>query len=256
MENINNKSWLCINKYLPELDINNIKETLLKSGVTFFNLHRMEKGYFPTSLIKFQVDTNKTDLSDLHNKNIKIENRDYIIRKYTEKPRQDYRYRYANFAEKPRRYVKPHPSTRYIKETAEKTNIEQYTNYQKTLAEYTRRLELIQEELSKLKNTLHDLAEEKKKRLRLKDHELTIKIETALISQLQKSHEKSRIKQINAIANKLTRKLQLDETKSEIANSIIERTFRLLGIVNLPPNMTPDEIIQSKYHIIGLDKGP
>ena len=61
----------------------------------------MEKGYFPTSLIKFQVDTNKTDLSDLHNKNIKIKNRDYIIRKYTEKPRQDYRYRYANFAEKP-----------------------------------------------------------------------------------------------------------------------------------------------------------
>ena len=115
---------------------------------------------------------------------------------------------------------------------------------------------MIQEELSKLKNTLHDLAEEKKKRLRLKDHELTIKIETALISQLQKSHEKSRIKQINAIANKLTRKLQLDETKSEIANSIIERPFRLLGIVNLPPNMTPDEIIQSKYHITGLDKGP
>ena len=129
MENKNNKlSWLCINKYLPELDINNIKETLLKSGVTFFNLHRMEKGYFPTSLIKFQVDTNKTDLSDLHNKNIKIKNRDYIIRKYIEKPRQDYGERllpdqlnrYANFAEKPRRYVKPHPSTRYLKETAEK----------------------------------------------------------------------------------------------------------------------------------------
>ena len=88
MENINNKSWLCINKYLPELDINKIKETLLKSGVTFFNLHRMEKGYFPTSLIKFQVETNKTDLSDLNNKNIKINNRVYIIRKYTEKPRQ------------------------------------------------------------------------------------------------------------------------------------------------------------------------
>ena len=156
MENINNKlSWLCINKYLPELDINNIKETLLKSGVTFFNLHRMEKGYFPTSLIKFQVDTNKTGLSDLHNKNIKIKNRDYIIRKYTEKPRQDYRYRYANFAEKPCRYVKPHPSTRYRKETAEKTNIE-ITSYQKTLAEYARRLEKIHEELKKLGNALHD----------------------------------------------------------------------------------------------------
>ena len=30
-----NLSWLCINKYLPKLDINNIKQTLLKSGVTF-----------------------------------------------------------------------------------------------------------------------------------------------------------------------------------------------------------------------------
>ena len=68
MEENKNVTWLCINKYLPELDINNIKETLLKSGVTFFNLHRMEKGYFPTSLIKFQVDTNKTDISYLHNK--------------------------------------------------------------------------------------------------------------------------------------------------------------------------------------------
>ena len=55
-----NFTWLCINKYLPELNINNIKQTLLKSGVTFFNLHRMEKGYFLTSLIKFQVDKNKT----------------------------------------------------------------------------------------------------------------------------------------------------------------------------------------------------
>ena len=135
MENINNKlSWLCINKYLPELDINNIKETLLKSGVTFFNLHRMEKGYFPTSLIKFQVETNKTDLSDLTNKNIKINNRAYIIRKFTEKPRQEYRCRFYNkFTENPRqqyRYVKPHPSTRFRKETiaAEKTNIEPKKN--------------------------------------------------------------------------------------------------------------------------------
>ena len=93
---------LCINKYLPELNINNIKQTLLKSGVTFFNLHRMEKGYFPTSLIKFQIDdTNKTDISYLTNKNINIGNRKYIIRKFSEKPRQEYRYR----------YVKPHPST-------------------------------------------------------------------------------------------------------------------------------------------------
>ena len=62
---------LCIHKYLPELNID--KETLLKSGLTFFNLHRMEKGdYFPTSLIKFQVDTHKTDISDLTNKNMLI----------------------------------------------------------------------------------------------------------------------------------------------------------------------------------------
>ena len=71
MEGNKNLSWLCINKYLPELDINNIKETLLKSGVTFFNLHRMEKGYFPTNLIKFQVDTNKTDISYLTNKTLR-----------------------------------------------------------------------------------------------------------------------------------------------------------------------------------------
>ena len=57
-----NLSWLCINKYLPELDINNIKQTLLKSGVTFFN--------------KFQVDTNKTDISYLTNKNIRIGDRE------------------------------------------------------------------------------------------------------------------------------------------------------------------------------------
>ena len=37
MENKNNNLlWLCINKYAPELKINNIKETLIKTGVTFF----------------------------------------------------------------------------------------------------------------------------------------------------------------------------------------------------------------------------
>ena len=74
----------------------------------------MEKGYFPIRLIKFQVDTNKTDLSYLTNKNKKMGHREYIIRKFSEKPRKEYR------------YVKPHPSTRYRKETntAEKTNIE------------------------------------------------------------------------------------------------------------------------------------
>ena len=79
-------------------------------------------------------------------------NRDYIIRRFIEKPRQNNRYRFTNFTEKPRRYVKPHPSTRYRKETntAEKPNIEQNTNYQKTLAEYARRLEKIHEELKQL----------------------------------------------------------------------------------------------------------
>ena len=57
-------------------------------------------------------------ISYLHNKNIKIKNRgDYIIRRFIEKPRQNNRYRYTNFTEKRRRYVKPHPSTRYRKET-------------------------------------------------------------------------------------------------------------------------------------------
>ena len=130
MEGNKNLTWLCINKYLLEL-INNIKETLIKSGVTFFNLHRMEKGYFLTSLIKFHVDTNKTDISYLTNKNIKIKNREYTIRKYTEKPWQDYRCRcYTKFTEKLRhqyRYVKPHPSTRFRKETntAEKLTYKQ-----------------------------------------------------------------------------------------------------------------------------------
>ena len=180
----------------------------------------MEKGYFPTSLIKFQVE-NKTDISYLTSKNIRIGDREYALRRFIEKPRQNNRrYRYTNFTEKPRqqyRYVKPHPATRFRKEsiTAEKThieprktNIEEITNHQKTLAEYTRRLELIQEELSKLKNTLHArFGGRKKKRFRLKDHELAKKTETDLISQIRVFSEKTRIKQINAIANKLTRKL-------------------------------------------------
>ena len=78
-ETSRNLLWLCINKYLPENNINIIKETLLKSGVTFFNLHRMEKGYFPTSSIKFQVDETKTDISYLTNKNLRIGDRDYKI---------------------------------------------------------------------------------------------------------------------------------------------------------------------------------
>ena len=124
----------------------------------------MEKGYFPTSLIKFQVE-NKTDISYLTSKNIRIGDREYALRRFIEKPRQNNRYRYTNFTEKPRRYVKPHPSTRYRKETAEKTNIEQYTNNQNTLAEnladITRRLETIQKALQELKNTIQELAKER-----------------------------------------------------------------------------------------------
>ena len=126
METKTNLSWLCISKYLPERNINIINEMLLKSGVAFFNLHHMEKGYFPTSLIKFQVDETKTDISYLTNKNFRIGDRDYTIRRYLDQPRQHYRYR----------YVKPHPQKLFRKQATnvEKLNIE--TNYQKTLAEY------------------------------------------------------------------------------------------------------------------------
>ena len=49
----------------------------------------------------------------------------------------------------------PVPSTR------NHSNLYRFFNHQETLAEYTLRLELIQEELTKLKNTLHDLAQER-----------------------------------------------------------------------------------------------
>ena len=71
-----------------------------------------------TLYLKFQVDTIKTDISYLHSKNINIMNREYTIKKFTEKPRQDYRSSY--------RYIKPHPLTRYRKQSSitKKTNIE------------------------------------------------------------------------------------------------------------------------------------
>ena len=102
------------------------------------------------------------------------------LRKFTEKPRQNNRYynenilqrkrtkRYYNEnIEKPRqqyRYVKPHPSMRYRKDTntAEKTNIEEITNHQKTLAEYAHRLEKIHEELKQLTNALHIIKRNRK----------------------------------------------------------------------------------------------
>ena len=256
MENKNKKlSWLCINKYLPELDINNIKETLLKSGVTFFNLHRMEKGYFPTSLIKFQVETNKTDLSDLNNKNIKINNRDYIIRKYTEKPRQDYRYRYANFAEKPRRYVKPHPSTRYRKETAEKTNIE-ITNYQKTLAEYARRLEKIHEELKQLRNALHDFKLVRKETPKEADEKL-LKLELEHFRDYYKliidDNAEEKEDQIDFITRQLQIQLNLDKKRNKLTRKIIDRCYTEFKLGTI---YHPDEFKSYKKEITEPDKGP
>ena len=113
-------------------------------------------------LIKFQVDTIKADISYLHNKNINIMNREYTIRKFTEKPRQDYRSSY--------RYIKPHPSTRYRKQ--QKTLAE-------NLAEITRRLETIEKELTNLNNSLHDLKQERetvKTKEETKKHIFTIRI--------------------------------------------------------------------------------
>ena len=200
----------------------------------------MDEGYYLTSLIKFQVDTNKTDLSDLHNKNIKIKNRDYIIRKYTEKPRQDYRYRYANFAEKPRRYVKPHPSTRYIKETTEKTNIEQYTNYQKTLAEYARRLEKINEELKQLTNALHDIKQDRKVlKEEAKDKHLTEHF-WEYYHLLRNATKEINPKQIETITKQLTMKLDLDTKETKWSQKIIEYYFSdfHLGTLHPPTSFT------------------
>ena len=252
MENKNNTlSWLCINKYLPELDINNIKETLLKSGVTFFNLHRMEKGYFPTSLIKFQVETNKTDLSDLNNKNIKINNRDYIIRKFTEKPRQEYRCRC--YTEKPRqqyRYVKPHPLTRYRKETntAEKTNIEQKktniepkTNDQKTLAEYARRLEILHEQLKELSNQLQDF-QLVKKETKKEAEEKYIKLEQEHFWEYTKllldENTEFKEQRIDFITRQIQLQLNLNKKITKQTRKIIERCYDHFKLAVI---YTPDE---------------
>ena len=189
----------------------------------------MEKGYFPTSLIKFQLDENKTDISYLINKNIKIGDREYALRRFIEKPRQNNRYRYTNFTEKPRRYVKPHPSTRYIKETAEKTNIEQYTNNQNTLSEnladITRRLELIEEEILKLKKTLHALKQERKS---LKETEKDTKsVETSMKRYLDYIKKNNELKEshIDYIARQLTIRLDLDTKETKRARSVIDRCF-------------------------------
>ena len=270
MENVNKKlSWLCINKYLPELDINNIKETLLKSGVTFFNLHRMEKGYFPTSLIKFQVETNKTDLSDLTNKNIKINNRAYIIRKFTEKPRQEYRCRcYNKFTEKPRqqyRYVKPHPSTRFRKETIaaektniepKKTNIEQKTNYQKTLAEYARRLEILHEQLKQLTNQLQHFQLVKKETPKEADEKL-LKLELEHFRDYYKliidDNAEEKEDQIDFITRQLQIQLNLDKKRNKLTRKIIDRCYTEFKLGTI---YHPDEFKSYKKEITEPDKGP
>ena len=121
----------------------------------------MEKGYFPTSLIKFQVE-NKTDISYIINKNLKIGDHENALRKFTEKPRQQYR------------YVKPHPSTPFRKETnaaektnieTKKTNIEPKTNYQNTLAEYARRLEILHDQLKQQQLVKKETKKKQKKNI-------------------------------------------------------------------------------------------
>ena len=180
----------------------------------------MEKGYFP-------IDTSKTDLSDLHNKNIKIKNRDYIIRRFVEKPRQINRYRYTNFTEIPRRYVIPHPSTRFRKETitVEKTNIEEITNHQNTLAEYARRLEKIHEELKQLTNALHIIKQDRKM---LKETEKRNKLlEKKILQNYEYAFEKNETKEshLDFIARQLMNRLDLDPKESKRARRVIERCF-------------------------------
>ena len=238
MEGNKNLTWLCINKYLPELDITNIKQTLLKSGITFFNLHRMEKGYFPTSLIKFQVDTNKTDISYLTNKNIKMGNREYIIRKFTEKLRQEYR------------YVKPHPLTRYRKETTtaektniepKKTNIEPKTNDQKTLAEYARRLEILHDQLKELSNQLQDFQLVKKETKKEAD-EKYIKVEQEHFWEYTKLllDENTEFKEqgIDFITRHIQLQLNLNKKITKQTRKIIERCYDHFKLAVI---YTPDE---------------
>ena len=125
-----------------------------------------EKGYYPTSLIKLQVDKSKTDISYLTNKNIKIGDRNYIIRRYLEKACQDYRYRC---------FVKPHPSMLFRKQStdAENSNIESETNYQKDACRVHKPPRTnSRRTFQTKKDTLHELTEEKQT-FRLKENKLT-----------------------------------------------------------------------------------
>ena len=229
-----------------------------KVGSNLFNLHRMEKGYFPTSLIKFQVE-NKTDISYLTSKNIRIGDREYALRRFLEKPLQNNRYRYTNYTEKPRRYVKPHQSTRCRKETAEKTNIEQYTNYQKTLADYARRLEKINEELKQLTNALHDIKQDRKVlKEEAKDKHITEHF-WEYFHLLRNATKEINPKQIETITKQLTMKLDLDTKETKWLQNTTSANSTLAHCI-LQPSCLPEKLQnknnKNKKSIPEPDKGP
>ena len=125
----------------------------------------MEKGYYQTSLIKFQAG--ETDISYLLKNKIIIGENGYTIRRFAEKSRNNYRRFYC--------YLSPHPSTRFRKH-----------NCQNIQTEYTRRLAKIEEQLANLKDMLQELTKKREilKRIRNgKDHKRDIKAKT--ISQIQ-----------------------------------------------------------------------
>ena len=57
-------------RYAPEKNNEEIEEMLVRSGIVFFNLHRMKRDYYPTSLIILQAD--ETDISYLLKNKITI----------------------------------------------------------------------------------------------------------------------------------------------------------------------------------------
>ena len=149
-----------------------------------------------------------------------------------EKPHQNNRYHcYTKFTEKPRqpyRYVKTHPSTRFRKEinNAEKTNIEQNTNYQKTLAEYARRLEKIQKALIQLTN-FKLVRKESKKEVEGKLKKLEMKHFwdfTRLVLDKNAEEKENQIDYI--ITRQIKLKLNLDKKRNKLTRKIIERCIR------------------------------
>ena len=92
-------------------------------GSNLFNLV-MEKAYYPTSLIKFQVE--ETDILYLLQNKMNIGKNSYTIRTYIEKPRNYYHRCYC--------YCSSHPSTRFRKLNTETTSENQYHKF-KNLAQ-------------------------------------------------------------------------------------------------------------------------